>query len=215
MVLIIGLLISLAFLSFFAYIATGVYANESFILDWAIYEWISQFAAPSFTKGVVLVTELGSGKLIIFLGILLSLFLFKKLNRKRESLLLLIAIAGSVLLNEGLKLVFQRSRPELVHLVEAGGYSFPSGHAMNSFVFYGMLGFILWQIFKGIYAKTISLLVCSLLPLAIGLSRIYLGVHFATDVIAGFAAGGFWLMTCFIAYNIGKRNVYLSSSFIK
>ncbi|HBI04739.1 MAG TPA: phospholipid phosphatase, partial [Paenibacillaceae bacterium] len=92
---------------------------------------------------------------------------------------------------------------------------FPSGHAMNSFVFYGMVGFILWRLFKGMIPRTISLLVCYLLPFAIGLSRIYLGVHYPTDVVAGFAAGGFWLMACIFAFHIGKRNVYLSSSLIK
>lgn len=215
MIIFIGLIFSLLFLYFFAFIAMGIYGKETFIFDQVIYEWITQFATPSFTKGVVLLTELGSGKFMIPLGIAFALYLFLKLQMKRESLLLLIAMAGSALLNEGLKLFFQRRRPELDHLVEAGGYSFPSGHAMNSFVFYGMVGFILWRIIKGVYPRILSLLLCILLPFAIGLSRIYLGVHFPTDVIAGFAAGGFWLMTCIFAFYIGKRNFYLSSSFIK
>jgi membrane-associated phospholipid phosphatase len=105
------------------------------------------------------------------------------------------AAVGVISLNYLLKEVFTRSRPSLwEHLVDVGHYSFPSGHAMVSLVIYGFIGYILAKEYpqykKQIFAAT------TLLILTIGFSRLYLGVHWATDVIAGYAVGLFWLMTC-------------------
>ncbi|MCK9906483.1 phosphatase PAP2 family protein, partial [Frankia sp. Cpl3] len=103
------------------------------------------------------------------------------------------------------------SRPSMHHLVEAGSYSFPSGHAMVSAAFYGMLGYLIWLNLRQrtkpawyVVALTVLLIV------AIGISRVYLGVHFPSDVIAGFAAGSIWLTACIfglhaIRHYLGKK----------
>lgn len=100
-----------------------------------------------------------------------------------------------------LKLVFRRPRPDVLRLVEQSGYSFPSGHAMNSMIFYGLAAYLLvrrgrhWS--RYLVAGFVAVLV-----LLIGLSRIYLGVHYASDVLAGFLIGAGWLI---IAARVSDR----------
>jgi undecaprenyl-diphosphatase len=106
----------------------------------------------------------------------------------------LAAVGGSALLDQLLKGLFARPRPFFEHpvLVEAS-YSFPSGHAMESFVLYGMLAYFAVLALKTWRARTAVVFGAALLVLLIGLSRMYLGVHYFSDVLAGYAAGGVWL----------------------
>lgn len=119
---------------------------------------------------------------------------------------MLAALGGSYTLNLIIKNLIQRARPSWEHWVVESGYSFPSGHSMASIAFYGMLGYLLWLHRKERGRPAAYILVLTgLLILAIGLSRIYLGVHYATDVIAGFCAGGVWLTTCIYALQWIRR----------
>ncbi|MBA4495598.1 phosphatase PAP2 family protein [Paenactinomyces guangxiensis] len=119
-------------------------------------------------------------------------------------------LAGAWLLNITLKSLIQRPRPNLQHLIEVDGYSYPSGHAMVAAAFYGMIGYLVWFNLrtKG-KPSWYEIVFTVLLILAIGTSRVYLGVHYPSDVIAGFAAGGVWLVACIKGLNIlqyYKRN---------
>jgi membrane-associated phospholipid phosphatase len=107
----------------------------------------------------------------------------------------IVAVAGSALLNQLLKRIFQRPRPHFAHplLVETS-YSFPSGHAMESFVAYGTLAYlavVLWL--RSWEARVAAVCGAALVVVLIGFSRMYLGVHYFSDVVAGYAAGGVWL----------------------
>ncbi|HEX6922907.1 MAG TPA: phosphatase PAP2 family protein, partial [Bacillales bacterium] len=103
--------------------------------------------------------------------------------------------------------IFQRQRPEIHRLIEVTGYSFPSGHAMGSFVFYGMLGYFFILFLKSEYLKAGSTLLMAGLIFMIGFSRVYLGVHYPSDVLAGFAAGGAWLTICIIGLKVVVMNL--------
>lgn len=96
------------------------------------------------------------------------------------------------LLNFLFKTVFRRARPDVLRLVQASGYSFPSGHSMISAAFYGLLIYLCVVFIKPPWSRIVSA-VLALLILAIGVSRIYLGVHYASDVVGGFLAGISWL----------------------
>ncbi|MEA5570336.1 phosphatase PAP2 family protein [Calothrix sp. UHCC 0171] len=116
-------------------------------------------------------------------------------NRRPLVTNLMIAAVAAIGMNYLLKGVFARARPALwKHIVDVGYYSFPSGHAMVSLVIYGFLGFVLANQYPQ-YKKQI-LTLTALLILAIGFSRLYLGVHWATDVLVGYAVGLLWLMAC-------------------
>lgn len=126
-------------------------------------------------------------------------FWFVRQKNWKKLLLLFSAVSGSALLNLALKNIFQRTRPAIpgAYMVETG-FSFPSGHSMISLVFYGIIAYLALSYVKSKKWKTFiisgALVMCAL----IGFSRLYLGVHFITDVLAGWAAGGLWLALCIL-----------------
>ncbi|WP_440112653.1 phosphatase PAP2 family protein [Paenibacillus sp. QZ-Y1] len=146
------------------------------------------------------ITALGSFKISLMAAIGFSvLFLCQRQSRFLiYGYALLSSFAIMWILNTLLKEFFQRSRPELEHLLVVHGYSFPSGHAMISMGFYGML-FVIWAIERQQRASRVALpVLCGILfILLIGLSRIMLGVHYPTDVFTGFAAGLVWIACMF------------------
>jgi membrane-associated phospholipid phosphatase len=125
--------------------------------------------------------------------ILVAYFLFVKKHRWYSIKIPVVALS-SLLLMFSLKYLFQRSRP-LSPLVErARGYSFPSGHALISFTFYGLLIYLTWLNVKNVWLKWLIVTALALLIFVIGLSRVYLRVHYASDVIAGYCMGCMWLL---------------------
>ena len=125
---------------------------------------------------------------------------FLLLQRKgRAALLVLVAVAGGTLLTFLLKAGFDRPRPDLVpHGAYTLSSSFPSGHAMISAVTYLTLGALLARLQSGVRLRAYLLLLSVLLTLLVGISRVYLGVHWPTDVLAGWAAGASWALLCWL-----------------
>ncbi|TYR76673.1 phosphatase PAP2 family protein [Rossellomorea vietnamensis] len=113
-----------------------------------------------------------------------------------------IALGGGF--NWLLKAYFKRERPDIEALVEQGGYSFPSGHSMGSFVLYGTLAFAVFRLYDHTWSKILGAAALMLLVLLIGLSRIYLGVHYPSDILGGFSAGGVWLLFSILVYTFIK-----------
>ncbi|UMY54059.1 MULTISPECIES: phosphatase PAP2 family protein [Paenibacillus] len=142
----------------------------------------------------IFITSFGSFSmsLIIALGAATLCWVF--LRSKAYSFAILSSFTAMWVLNTLIKEILQRERPSLQHLVEAGGYSFPSGHAMISMGSYGMI-FAIWAIERKIRERSLFLpcVLGALLIILIGLSRIYLGVHFPTDIVGGYIAGIIWL----------------------
>ena len=180
----------------FIFIVLSGSVSEAIIrfIDLSIGQPIVSLRNSSLTSFFIFLTDLGG---TIFLGILVLLtavlYAWKYKDRKTALWLIVQSILGAGVLNQLLKVVFQRARPVLEHLVEQGGYSFPSGHSMGSMICYGGILFLLSKV---IHEKTLRLgliFLGAVLILLIGISRIYLGVHFATDIIGGFSAGAAWL----------------------
>lgn len=135
-------------------------------------------------------------------------FGFLLIQRKRLSaVLLLVGLAGGVVLSEGLKAVFERARPPVEYqAVETLNASFPSGHALLSAVFYLTLGVMLTRAFSKRRLKAFVLGSAMLIAMLIGLTRIYLGAHWATDVFAGWSVGAAWAMSLWlVAYAVERR----------
>ncbi|PAP77515.1 phosphatase PAP2 family protein [Rubrivirga marina] len=101
----------------------------------------------------------------------------------------------------GLKLLFARQRPE-AQVIEATGYSFPSGHAFASTVFYGMMVYLVWRLTERRWARVVAAVVGPLVAILVGLSRVYLNVHFLTDVLAGWLAGSAWLVASLLLVDV-------------
>jgi undecaprenyl-diphosphatase len=120
-------------------------------------------------------------------------------HRYDAIVLVVVATAGAGLLGEGLKWWFARARPEIVpHLVYVGSASFPSGHSMLAVVTYLTLGALLARFIPRRRSRTYCVVVSLVLALLVGLSRVYLGVHYPTDVLAGWSAGLAWALLCWL-----------------
>lgn len=175
--------------------------------DWdqAFIYYLRGFTCFNLVIPMKVISFLGSAGMLIAIAFVALVYTHRRRNRYRlESLFLAFALTGIWIFNEVLKVCFQRPRPQILSWASATGYSFPSGHAMVAFTFYGLLGYFSWYFggHKGRWYAFLNLM----LAMAIGLSRIYLGVHFPTDVLAGFAAGGVCLAGIIIAWGMGTES---------
>ena len=145
------------------------------------------------------ITSLGSGAVLTIFTLIVAgaLALYRSWH---EVLLLVVALLGGAALSLGLKGLFERERPALVpHLDVVSTYSFPSGHALLSAVVYLTLGALLARLAEGWWTRLYFVGVAAALTLLVGASRVYLGVHYPTDVAAGWAAGLAWAVLCWLA----------------
>lgn len=159
-----------------------------------------------FEQSVADITALGGFAVLTLVTLLVFGYLLV-LKKWGGALLLLIATLGGTALSEGLKLGFNRPRPDLVaHVVEATSMSFPSGHAMLSAATYLTLGALLARTQERRRLRGYILGAAILLTLLIGASRVYLGVHWPTDVLAGWCLGAAWAMLCWsVAHWLSRR----------
>ncbi|QIX62624.1 phosphatase PAP2 family protein [Hymenobacter sp. BT18] len=185
---VLGLVFGAALLLFF-YLTRVVFVEKSAALDsWAFQQMDTLRAAwPGLTPLARGITLFASLPFLVAAGLLIPGGL-ARVGYRREAWEVLLAVAGSALFNQLLKVHYQRGRP-LSALLPQPGLSFPSGHAMIGMALYGCLAWLLWR-----HARRPGwALVLLGWALLIGLTRIYLHVHYATDVLAGFAAGLMWL----------------------
>lgn len=169
-----------------------LFDNELLRFDTDISRYIYAFRTPFLTQIFFFVSQLGA-ELILTLSTLIVIF-FSWKKHKTESLLFSIMLVFGALLNLLLKDIFQRPRPTLDPLFTLSSYSFPSGHAMNSFVFYATLSYFFYHFTRNKRFSLIVACLAGLLVLLIGVSRIYLGVHYPSDVLAGYLAGLLWFV---------------------
>lgn len=158
-----------------------------------------------FEHGVADITSLGGYAVLTLLVLIAAAYLV--LTKKPASAALIICAVGSgTLLSETLKLGFARPRPDLVaHLAEVQSASFPSGHAMLSAVTYLTLGALLARVQERRRLKVFVLGVCTALTILVGVSRVYLGVHWPTDVLAGWSLGAAWAALWWVLAELLRR----------
>jgi undecaprenyl-diphosphatase len=177
----------------FGLISKMIRESNTLNFDVTIISYIRGMESPLLTRMMTFFTEIGNGLSIVVITIIVMIVLYKFLDHRRELLFLAWVIIGSSLLNVMLKLLFQRERPTIDRLVEAIGYSFPSGHSMAAFSLYGALAFLIWKHITTVFGRVMVIIVSSLFIVTIGVSRIYLGVHYPSDVIGGYLMSACWL----------------------
>ncbi|MDP8932676.1 MAG: phosphatase PAP2 family protein [Cyanobacteriota bacterium] len=198
-----GLAVSALAMWGFATIAEGVLGKQSYAFDSSILLALRQLHTPLRDRVMLGFTFLGEPNLLLVICLSLGIVLLAR-NHRSEAATIAIAGGGAIGLNLLLKKLFARARPQLwERVVNVTFYSFPSGHAMISMVIYGLLGYFLGSRFPKQRWWINSLTV--VLVAAIGFSRLYVGVHWPTDVIAGYTAGLVWLITCIISLEIWKE----------
>jgi undecaprenyl-diphosphatase len=177
----------------FISIAEKIFSNNKTNFDITVFNFLSMHVSNSNTSLMQLFTFLGAHKFLIPANlILIAYFIIKK--HRWYSIKIPVVALSSVLLMFFLKMIFHRDRPMSPLLAGAMGFSFPSGHALMSTTFYGLLIFIVFESIKNKVLKWTLIMALSLLVLFIGISRVYLRVHYASDVIAGFCVGVTWLL---------------------
>lgn len=167
----------------FLALAEDVFHKEIMKGDIIGYKIISTFLISDFTTPIAkFITNFGGA---IFL-IILTITLFVLIKNKKIGLSIILNLIVITGLNQILKYILQRPRPTEYRLIEETGFSFPSGHSMVSMAFYGYLIYLIYKYVKNKYLKWISIVLLSTLICSIGISRIYLGVHYTSDVLGGF-----------------------------
>lgn len=176
------LLFFLCIILFLAF-AEDVFTKEIMQVDVIGYKFVSNYIiSDKLTPIIKIITNFG-GAIILGLITILILILIKN---KKIGLSVLINLCSVTVLNLVLKSILQRPRPNEYRIINETGYSFPSGHSMISMAFYGFIIYLIYKNIKNKYLKWISIILLSILILMIGFSRIYLGVHYVSDVLAGF-----------------------------
>jgi undecaprenyl-diphosphatase len=196
-----------------AKLASEVLEGDTLAFDKWILEGLRTPADPSVPigpawvlKSLVDITALG-GVTVLTLITLLATFYLVASGKRATAIFLVAAIAGGAIVSTLLKLAFARPRPDLVaHLVSVDTASFPSGHAMNSAITYLTIGTLLARAEKDRTVRIYLVGAAICLTLVIGFSRVYLGVHWPSDVIAGWGVGASWALLCsLVARRLQRR----------
>ncbi|MEP0903328.1 phosphatase PAP2 family protein [Nodosilinea sp. FACHB-13] len=177
-----------------ANLAEEVLEREAFFFDESVLLWINQFATPTLDRVMLMFTRLGDPSTVVPLTCIGFSGLWLRHHRS-VAIAFAINCVGGAVLSTGLKLLFSKDRPALwPQIITETTYSFPSGHALGSMVLYGFSAYLLARRFPKqkliIYAGAVVLIG------GIGLSRLYLGVHWPTDVLAGYGIGFLWISGC-------------------
>jgi undecaprenyl-diphosphatase len=204
--LLLGLATAILALIFFGWLADEALEGDARAFDDATRAAVHQLASPLLTAIMRGFSFVGS-TIALTVGTIFVVVRFAMRKMKREAKLFALTMIGAGLLNITLKLAFKRPRPvPFFNLSPPETYSFPSGHSLTSAVFFGALAAILTARMKSKRVRIAIWIVSTAMFLLIGLSRIYLGVHYTTDVIAGFAAALIWILVVrFVEMGLVRR----------
>lgn len=174
-------ILSISVLILFIIVAQG----KTEMFDFNVLLSISSIRSPILTRLMIFISEF-CNMIFIFVVVLFLLLLVKE---KTHKFLVVINTLGAYLLTGFIKLIFARPRPIIFMLVNEKSYSYPSGHALISTAFYGILAYLCYKNIENKYWKYISPFLLIILSIAISFSRLYLGVHYLTDVMTGILIG--------------------------
>jgi len=197
-----SLAVAVLALFLFAWLGSEVLQGDTQHFDLAIRTWVHRFASPGMTRAMTAISLLGYN--ILIGEMLIAFAFFAWLRWRRAAVWLAVAMTGALALDMTLKYAYHRTRPTAYFGVEPQSYSFPSGHALCSFCFYGVMAGLLSARTKSLPWRLAIWIAAALLVIAIGLSRIYLGVHYPSDVIAGYLAAAVWVATVIVLDHVRK-----------
>lgn len=181
------LLISL--IIFFIFITTLVISNKISFIDSSVYNFLISFKNDSLTNFFSFITKFSNVAFLVIFVLIVLLIL-----RNKDAVFVIFNLIFLRLLNYVIKIIIKRDRPNILRLIKIGEYSFPSGHAMISMGVYGYLIYLIYKKVKNPYIKYLGIIILSLLIILIGISRIYLGVHYFSDVVAGYTLSLIYLI---------------------
>ncbi|MGG0643942.1 phosphatase PAP2 family protein [Sporosarcina gallistercoris] len=193
----------------FGYVASSIGNGNIVQFDTPIIHFVQGAETPWLTEVMKVFTAIGSTNGVLAISaITLSLLLY--FRQKALTILFVIVVGGTAALNLVLKLFFHRARPDLNRLIEISGYSFPSGHTMMATSLYVILAFILWRNARN-SSRIIYVIGAIFMIGMICISRIYLGVHYPSDIVGGIISSAFWLLLAISVYNVSLNKRYSKS----
>lgn len=160
--------------------------------DMAIITAVRLHTTSTLSQAMVVVTEFGAMPFYVVFGGIITVWLCIK-KQIAIGIMLVVCSGGSGLMTLLLKSIVMRIRPDMMPVIVETGYSFPSGHSVTAVCFYGYLAYLCYRYASSNMVRYSTLVVCIALILSIGISRIYLGVHYPTDVVGGYIGGMMWL----------------------
>jgi undecaprenyl-diphosphatase len=194
--IVLGTLVAIAATWIFAKLAGEVREGETQAFDVAVLRYVETHHSPFLDEAMLEITFLGTGLIVMTIVFVSGMFLWLT-KHKHSALLLIVATAGGILLNGLLKAGFDRPRPQVFewgqHTVSS---SFPSGHAMSAAVVYMTVAYLAARLQRRRISRVLTLLAATTVVILIAISRLYLGVHYPTDVAAGVVIGIAWAALC-------------------
>jgi undecaprenyl-diphosphatase len=200
---VLSLVVAVLALFLFAWIAESVADQHTQRFDLVVRSNIHRHASPTLTRMMIWASFVGGDGLAI--ASILSFGLLAYFRWRRAALWIVVTLAGATVLNLALKYAFHRTRPEPYFVPLPHSYSFPSGHALYSLCFYGVLAALIAGRIRDVYLRVIVWTVAALLILGIGFSRVYLGVHYPSDVVAGYLAATIWVASLVVLDRLHGR----------
>jgi undecaprenyl-diphosphatase len=191
--IVVGLIVNFVVLFSFFFLTHNVLEKETLFYDKTISNFIYSFRVPILTTVMSTITNITDIPAGLILSLLVVLLLFKK--HKKESLIFSLSLIIGCILNYLLKILFKIPRPNIAPLEVLSDFTYPSGHAMNNLVLYGLLAFYTFHFTKNKFFSVVVGFLVAIWILLIGISRIYLGAHYSSDVIGGYLVGFWWLLT--------------------
>ncbi|MEQ2528704.1 phosphatase PAP2 family protein [Robertmurraya yapensis] len=201
------LILSLLLLCSFILLARSLDTVIVDTFDTQIIQAIQLIKQPFLTLVMRFFSFIGDIIPVMIISVILFIILYKVFHHRKELILFSIVLLGSTAFNIGLKAYYQRERPTLYTMVTEESFSFPSGHSMAALSLYGILTFLLWRHIPRQSGRIVLITISTFILLMIGVSRIYLGAHFPSDVLGAYLFSGFWLV--FTIW--GFKNFKLSS----
>ena len=188
------------------YLVKEVFYSDSVELDKYVFVFFANHTTPGLTSFMKRVTILGGHQFLVPANLSIIAYSYF-IRRKKWFAIKTFAVAfSSLILMFALKAMFNRSRPLTPLLGEVAGLSFPSGHAFMSFTFFGLLIYVVYQQVENIALRWTLIILLLAITFVVGISRIYLRVHYPTDVLAGFSIGTMWLILSMWVLHLIEKN---------
>lgn len=185
----------------FVFITHAIFNDKISHIDELVHSYILSIRNKKLTSILLIITNISSAYALIVITILL----FFIIKNKRIPLYIALNLLFSFGMNQIAKLIFSRPRPIGINLIEESGFSYPSGHAMVSMAYFGFIAYILYKKQKNNLTKSILIITLIITILLIGFSRIYLGVHYLSDILGGFLLSIAYLMIFINCINLEKK----------
>lgn len=205
---VLGLIAAILFTVVFARLLDFVKDNGSDVtpFDRDLLYWMYHHRAPALTQAATVLAHMGSPPVVVGMAAVAAIVGLVWRRVRGAAWTLPIAVIGAGIIIQGVKLFIQRPRPSFfAPLLHEAGFSFPSGHSLIAMVVYGLLGYFALHLFRNEAARLAVRIVTVLAVFLIGVSRVYVGVHYPTDVLAGWTAGVPWLVACLALHEVLAR----------